>query len=118
MAAEFLAGLDAASGDAGLDAAAVAGAAATAVIVGFVGVQLVRSAPRAPTLAGYRRDGIEQRFERDTVMDVGAGQEEGKRDAVSVGDEVAFCARPAAIRRVRPGGFTPLYGMARPSPPF
>ena len=55
MAAEFLTGLDATSGDAGLDLAVQARSAPTPVIVGFVGVQLVRPTawrPRFPATEG------------------------------------------------------------------
>jgi hypothetical protein len=70
VAAELLATVDPAAGDAVFDAATRAGAPAAAV-VGFVGVQLVRSASR-PT----RFPVTEQMLEGDAVVDVGAGQQE------------------------------------------
>ena len=62
MAAKFLAAVDAAPRDAGLDAASLAGAAATAMVVALVGVQLVRAMtwPSAP--ARHRWDGVEKRL--------------------------------------------------------
>ena len=101
MAAELLAGLDAAPGDAWLDAAAQAGASAAPVIVGFVGVQLVGSASRPAALAGDGRHSVEQVLERYAVVDVGSGQQKGERDAVPIRDQMAFCARLASVSRVR-----------------
>ena len=108
VTSELLAGLDATPSDAGLDAAAFAGLAASSGVVGFVGVQLGRSASGPASLAAEGRDGIQQLVEGLAVVDVGSGQQEGERDALSVGDEVALGSRPAAVGRVRAGCFTPL----------
>jgi len=108
VAAELLAGLDAAPGDARLDPAAQAGAPAAAMIVGFVGVQLVGSASRPAAPTRDRRHGIEQRLEWHAVVDVGPGQQKGERDAAAIRDQMAFGARPASIRRVRTCRGTPF----------
>lgn len=79
VAAESLAGLDAAVGDMRLDAAVAAGAA---------------TAP-----AGDGRNGVQQLFDRRAVVNVGPGQEERKRDTLSAGDKMALGAGSAAVRR-------------------
>lgn len=109
MAAEFLAAINTASGNARCDASATASSVAAPMVIGFVGVQLVRSAPWAASLARNRRHRIEQLLERDAVVDVGAGQQERERDAAPVGDEVPLAARPAAVGRVRAGPRSPFF---------
>ena len=108
MPTKLLLGFDAAPGDARLHATTAAGASAPTVVVGLVGVQLVWPAPWPATLACHGRHGIEHRFERHAVVDVGPGQPEAERGAACVGDQMTFCAGPASIRRVRPGFGTPL----------
>jgi hypothetical protein len=101
VATEFLAGLNAAPGDAGLDLTAQTSAAAATVIVGFVGVQLIRPAPWSTALACHGRNGVEQVFEGYAVVNVGPGQDEGERDTAAIGDQVTFGAWSSPIRRVR-----------------
>ena len=74
MLAKFLAGIYVASGNARLYLAAQTSAAAAAVIIGFVGVQLVRSAPRSATLAADMRNGIGKVLEWHAVVNVGSGE--------------------------------------------
>ena len=109
IAAETLAGLDAAPGDARRDASLPAGAAAAAMIIGLVRVQLSRPAPRPAALAADRWDRIEHLLEGHAVMHIGPGQGERERDTVTVRDEVAFRAGTAPIGRVRPGRGTPFF---------
>lgn len=109
MLAEFLTGFEAPSGDAGLHLTTMARAAAATVVVGLVGMQLVRSASRTAALARNRRDSVEQVFEGHAVVDVGPGQDERERDAPAVGNQVTFGAGPAAIRGVRTCRGTPLF---------
>ena len=108
VATEPLAAVDAAPGDAGRHAALTAGAPASAMIIGLVGMELVRPTARAPWPARDRRDGIEQWLEGDRVMDVGACQQEGERNALPVSDQMALGAGPSAVGWVRPGRVTPL----------
>ena len=54
-------------------------------------------------------DGVQQVLAGHAVVDVGAAQSEGERDAAAVGDQVPLGAQPAAIRRVRPGRGTPFF---------
>jgi hypothetical protein len=106
VAAEFLAALDAAPDDPGCDAASAASVPATPMIVGLVGMQLAGFAAGTAALAADWWQGIEPGLERDAVVDIGAGQQEGERDATPVGDEVV----PGLPRSV---GFGPVA-----APPF
>jgi hypothetical protein len=108
VAAELLTGFDAAPGDARLDPTFVAGTAAAPMVISLVGMELVWSAawPTAPD--GDGRDRVEKLLERQAIVDVGASQDEGERNAAAVGDEVAFGAGPASVGRVRAGGVTPF----------
>ena len=108
VAAQLLAGIDATACDAGSDPPTTAGLSATAMVVGFVGVELVRAASRPAGLATNRWDVVEQFLERHAVVGVGAGQDEGEREAVPVGDQVALGAEPASVGRVRPRLVAPL----------
>lgn len=109
MASKLLAGLDAASCDTSLDASSLAGLAASTEVIGFVGMQLGGSASGSASLASDGRDGIQQFVEGLAVVNVGLGQQEGERDALPVGDEVAFGLRPAPVGRVRAGRLTPPF---------
>jgi hypothetical protein len=106
--AQPLAALDATAGNTVLDAAALASKTATAVIIGLVGMQLVRAAPRSAAPSRHEWDGVEQFLARFAVVGVGPGQQEGERDAATVGDEVTLGARLASVV-----GFGPV-----PAPPF
>jgi hypothetical protein len=108
MTAKLLAGVEAPSGDAGLDLAAATSVAAAAVVIGLVGVQLVRPASRSAALAADRRDGVDQRLEWHAVVDVCAGQEEPERNPAAVGDQMALGAWSASVGRVRPRSRTPF----------
>ena len=107
--AQPLAALDATARDAVLDATPEAGASATAVVVGLVGMQLVRAAPRVAALAGHEWESVEQFLERLAVVGVGPGQQKGERDAATVGDEVALGACLTPVRRVRARSGSPLF---------
>jgi hypothetical protein len=90
------------------DAAPEAGVAAAAMIIGFVGMQLVRPAARPARLAWDGWHGVEQVLEGPAVVRVGAAQQESERDAAPVGQKVALGACLAAVCRVRPGSGAPL----------
>lgn len=108
-AAELFGAFDAVSGDPWHDVSAPTSVATAAVIVGFVGVQLVGPLPRASAFAADRRNCIDQGFERHAVVDVGAGQQNGQRDALPIRREMAFRAGPPAVRGVRPRGVAPFF---------
>jgi hypothetical protein len=106
---EAVAAFDTTSRDARRDAAAAAVAVAATMVIGLVGVQLVRAAPRAPGLAAHRRYGVEHRTEFDRVVAVGRGEGQAERRAVAVDHEVALGARLAPVDRARPGATAPLF---------
>ena len=107
--AEALAGVEAASGDAGDDAALVTGPAAAWKIVGLVSVQLARSSAGPTPALADRRHRVEHRLQHSAVVDVGRGQDNGEGNAAGIDEQVALAARPAAIGRVRAGAFAPLF---------
>ena len=108
MTAELLTGSDAASFNASLDTSSLAGLAASAKVVGFVGMELGRSlsGPASPSTDG--RNGIQQLVEGLAVVDVGPSQQEGKRDVLQVGDKATPGPRSAAVVRIGAGRLTPL----------
>lgn len=110
MAAKALAILDAAAGDAGHDAALAAGLAARMAVIGLVGVEFPWASAwpaRAATAeAGHSIEGWRQHL---AVVAVGGAQGDTERRALGIGDDMAFGARPAAIRRVRTGLLAPLF---------
>jgi hypothetical protein len=114
---------DAAPGDAGFDLAVLSGLTAAPMIVSLVGVQLVRSAPGSTLLAYHGRHGVDQVFEGHAVVDVGSGQDQGRRNAVPIRNQVPFGAGPASFGWVRAGRRSPLFAVnhelstpARPQP--
>lgn len=108
MPPELLAGVNAAPRDTSLDAAALTSLATPTKVVGLVGVQLGRSTAWSAALAADRRDSIQEVVEWFAVVDVGPGQQEGKWNALPVGEKVPFGAWSAAVSRVRAGGFAPF----------
>ena len=109
VSSEAGAALDAPPGDTQGGAAGAALPAAAAVVVGLVGVQLVRSAPRtAPAPIPDRRDGVQGGRQHHAVVPVGPAERQAERRAAGIRDEVAFGARFAAVRRARPGLGSPL----------
>ena len=110
VAAQALTAFDAPARDTRLDSASPAFPAATAVIVGFVGVQLagpVAWASRATR--AHRRDRVERRDELGAVVSVGPGQDNTERRAAGIDDEVALRARLAPVGRVRAGRRPPFF---------
>lgn len=106
--AEMFAGFDATRGDAWHVTTSAAGAATMLMIVGLVGARLVGIAARTSAFAGDGGNSIEKRLERHVVVNVRPSQQEGEWDAATVSDEMAFCARPPSVGRVRPRRFAPF----------
>lgn len=104
---QALAGLDATSGNARHDAPATACLAALGIVVPFVGMQLLGPLAGASTLASYRRNGIQGRFEHLAVVDIGRRDDHGQREAASLDHQMALRPRFAAIRRVGSARFAP-----------
>ena len=91
-----------------LDCSTISCSSAAAVIIGFVGMQLVGPASWSAALACDGRHGVEHILERHAVVDVGSGQPQGERDAAPIGDQVVLGAGPASIRRVRTRAKSPF----------
>jgi uncharacterized membrane protein YgcG len=110
VAAEPFAALDAAPSDPGRDAAGSALAPATAMIVSFVGVQLVGPAPWATTTAGaHAWHRIERGGQHAAVVAVGPRERQAERRAPGVHDEVTLRARLAPVRQVRARRGAPFF---------
>ena len=101
VSAQTLAALDAAAGDAVLDATAGEHLTTAAVIVGFTGVQPRRAFARSSPALADRRDSIHHRLEHPAVVHVGPRQLQREVDAFPIGEDVAFRARLAPVGRVR-----------------
>jgi hypothetical protein len=86
-----------------------AGAAATAVVIAFVGVQLARPLARASDALPDRRHGVEQGLEEPAVVDVRGAEQERERDAAGVHEHVPLGARLAAVGRARADALAPLF---------
>lgn len=108
VAAEPLRGLDAFAGDAVADAALVEPSAQVAVVVALVGVQFRREPPVGAAVGTDGRDAAHERLKVLAVMHVGAGDPQGERQPIPVGDQVDLRSRVAAIGRIR----------SRQRPPF
>jgi hypothetical protein len=67
-------------------------------IVGSVRDDDIRLAARSAAFAAHRRDGFDEGNQLGDVMLVGADDDDGKRNALPVGDEVVLGARFASIR--------------------
>ncbi len=107
MPAELLGGVDTSSCDPRLDVTTVQGLSAPTEVVGFIGMELVRSLPRSAPRALDRLDGIDHLFEHHRVVDVGRRDLGCERDSLPVDHNMALRARFAAIRRIRSGLFAP-----------
>ena len=76
----------AAAGDGRHDAACVDLVAVDVVVVATVGEQRVGLAAGMAAASAHRRNGVEQRQELGDVVAVAAGENDGQRSAVPVGD--------------------------------
>ena len=114
-APELVAGVNTAPGDATDDPTPAQIGPTARVIVGLVGMQLVRTLPRSATRSGDRFDRLDQGLEDLRVVDVGGREPDREWDALAVDHQVALRARFAAVGRVRPDRLVrtapPLAGM-------
>jgi len=108
MPPQPLARLDPLAGNARGDPAPAQGLAVAPGVIGFVGVQLGRAAPRAAERAADGRDGVHHRLEEGALIYVGGGQARDQGNTLAVGQDVVFAAGLGAVGRVR----------ARRGPPF
>src|ERR1043165_1716082 len=108
MPTESLARLNAAPRDTSRDRPLAQLVAQGLRVIRFVGVQLrvTLTRPAAPPLDGF--DGVHRCKHHPRVMHVGRAHRDGERDALPVNDHMAFRARFAAIRWIRPGFTAPF----------
>src|SRR4051794_1141864 len=109
MASQARAAVDAAPGNPIADPPLAQGTPAPRLVIGLVGVELVR-APAGPAAAlADRRHGVDQLVEEAAVVDICCGDPQGERNAVGVGDDVALGPGPAAVGRIGAGFLAPLF---------
>jgi hypothetical protein len=109
IAPQPLARFNASASDPRRDAPCAQLTAQRASVVGFVGVQLLRSlAWTTPSVASHRLNGIDDFQHHPRVMHVGRAQECRERDALALDHKMALRARFAAIRRILPGFCAPF----------
>lgn len=109
MSTEPLARVDTAPGDARSDVTGAQRAAAAPMIVGFVGVQFCGTTLRTASAAvSDRRDRVDQGLEDAAVVAVGAREFERKRDALGVGEKMAFGARTRTVGGIGAGKLAPF----------
>ena len=102
-------GLDSSSRNTRLDATISARAAAPRIIVPFVSVQLGRTESGATSGARNGRNAIQQIFQNFGIVNIGGGQQQGQRNALSIDEKMMFRARFAFVRRVGAGLVAPLF---------
>lgn len=108
VSAQSFATFNTPAGNARLDTTLAASPAAAPVVVSLVGVQLARSLARLAKPAFNSHHRIEQFSQRHAVMYVSARQDKCQRQTVPSSQQVALCARFAAVRRIRARGRTPF----------
>jgi hypothetical protein len=106
---EALAVLDASARDARSDAAGTTDHPTEDVVVGLVGVKLVRARARSAAADLDRRQLVEHRPEHLAVVQIGAREVRREWDAAPVYDDVVLGSELSAVRRVRAGLFTPPF---------
>ena len=94
---------DTASGDHRGDALGSDQAPVLVVVVAAVGVEPPWPATWLADHAPDGRDGVEQRDQLGDIVSVPAGERDGERGAVCVGDQVMLGAGFASVDRARPG---------------
>ena len=108
MAPEPFAAVDAAPCDTRGDPTGAAFTAASAVVIAFVGVELVRPTARSSARPANRRHGVEGGGQHPAVVPVGPAERQAERRALAIDDQVPLRARLAAVRRIGPGLRAPL----------
>ena len=101
VTAKMLTAFNAATRDAGLDAALPTLVATSTMIIAFVGMKLDWTPSWTTALASsHAWNGVQRLSQHHAVVAVGAAQDDAERRAVSVDDKMAFRAWLATIRRV------------------
>jgi hypothetical protein len=94
-----------ATGDHRDDTALLQGSAMRVGIVSTIALQDLGLTLRAPYLASYRRNAVNQRNELSDIVIVGGRQDRIQRNALRICDEVVLAARTTAIGWVRSSFF-------------
>jgi len=108
MPSQALTVVHTAAGNPGHNGAPPAFRTAAPMIIGFVGVQLMRPAPGTSPPMAHRRHRIEGGCKHQAVVPVSPTQAQAEWRARPVDHNMALRARFAAIRRVRAGGSAPF----------
>lgn len=110
LASEALAALDSGACDAAADAAHAQVKSVALGVVGLVRVQLFRPSLGSANASCDGSDSREHHAERRAVVDVRSRDlRRAEREPVAVRDDVVLAAETAAIGRVFPGEFAPLF---------
>ncbi len=107
--AQLFGAVHAPPGNAGRDPALPAFASAAVMVVGLVGVKLVRALARTSTTVAHAWHGIQSGCQHHAVVPIGRAQPHPEQGALPVDHKMALRARFAAIRGVRAGFCTPLF---------
>jgi len=108
--------LDAASRNAGQDAALTSSGSAAREVVALVGMDLGRAMPWVSTAWPEQwRYGVEQVFEASAVMLVGRSDQRRQRRAPAINDQMVLGPRLAAVGRIWPR-FEPPFGAGMDEP--
>ena len=87
----------AATGNCSSNACCVQRLAVLVMIIAAIPLNDVRLAQWPSSFATDRRDGFDQRNQLRDIVPVGSGQNDGKRDALRLRDEVVLRSRASAI---------------------
>ena len=106
--AQFLAGFDSFTGDAGGDAPVAEPSAQVSLVIGLVRMELGRPAAARAAARADGRDSPDQGFKGESVVDVGGGSRDGQREAAAVGQDVDLRAGLAPVNRAGTGQGAPF----------
>lgn len=109
LGAEPGAVLGLASWDRVSDAAGSQQAAVLVVVIATVGEHAIRPLARPAEATAYGRDGVDERHQLRDVVAVGAGHTPRQGQPASVGQDVVFDPRAAAVDRARPEPAAPFF---------
>ena len=102
-------GFNSRTGDAWRNVSSSAGGAVLLGAIGLVGMQLVGTFAWATARAGNGLYRVEHRLQHLPIVDIGRGQRDNQRQAVSVGQQVMFATRTSAVAWVGSAIWAPLF---------
>ena len=89
------------SRDFGADVFGMQGSAVLVMVVASIGLDQARFAEWPAAFAAYRRNRLDEWQKLRDVVAIGAGQDDGERDALRFGDEMVLGAGASAIGGIR-----------------